>query len=563
MRFLLLLAGIPFLLCGQIQDLATTGDGGQTYFSTAYRQKGTNQAGYLKIFRVAENGLELFRQLTYEPRYPGSSDSNFYLARRASVSADGRVVAYTASAICVGGSHCIGFAFDQAWFAGIADRSPGFGTLTVSPDGCSFLRYNYQQMVIADPLRIGDVASGIETPLPGYKPIGDAQQSLGNGPVALLDASGLPVLWKTGVSTQLSFAAAPTQARVNSTGERIVYETATTGGNFQLRSYSPASGTDILLATGGPVEGDYQPGSYFHPWLTLDGQFVSYVLGDRLLLQPTDGSAARVLTSLDDGAVIDGVISGFGNLAFAATDAGRLLRIEIASGAKTELVAAVPHLEVTGGAQVPGGRLDVRVTGPAAGDPALEGAGAVAPVVARSAEGVTLQVPWEAAPDSMVRLSSPGNASAFEEVHDLILWWGVPFFYTLPPDQPYEIPWALAAHQDFGATVSSSSPAKPGEVVHLYFTGLGEVSPPIATGAITPAGTLYRLQTPFTCRFHQDAQEFSANILFAGLAPRTVGVEQVDVLVPPQATGPALEIDCESDQKGGTISGYARLPVSP
>ncbi len=562
MRFLLLLAGIPLLLCGQIQDLATTGDGGQTYFSTAYRQKSTNQAGYLKIFRVAENGLELFRQLPYEPLYAGSSDSNFYLARGPSVSADGRVVVYTASATCAGGSHCIPFVWDQAWFAGMADRSPGFGTLTISPDGRSFLRYN-SQMISGEPLGIGDVASGIETPLPGYQPIGDARQSLGNGPIALLDASGMPVLWKAGVTTLLSLAASPTQARIDSAGDRIVYETATTGGNFQLRSYSPASGTDILLATGGPVEGDYQPGSYFHPWLTLDGQFVSYVLGGRLLLQPADGSAARALTLLEDGAVIDGVISGFGNLAFAATDAGRLLRIDIASGAKTELVAAVPHLEVTGGAQVPGGRLDVRVTGPAAGDPALEGAGAVAPVVARSAEGVTLQVPWEAAPDSTVRLYLPGNASAFEEVHDLILWWGVPVFYTLPPDQPYEIPWALAAHQDFGATVSPSRPAKPGEIVHLYFTGLGEVSPPIATGAITPAGTLYRLQAPFTCRFRQDAQEFSADILFAGLAPGTVGVEQVDVRVPPQATGPALEIDCESDQKGGTILGYARLPVSP
>lgn len=44
---------IPVLLPAQIQNLATTADGGQTYISTAYRQKGSDQAGYLKIFRIA------------------------------------------------------------------------------------------------------------------------------------------------------------------------------------------------------------------------------------------------------------------------------------------------------------------------------------------------------------------------------------------------------------------------------------------------------------------------------------------------------------------------------
>ena len=37
----------------QIQDLATTGDGAQLYFSTAWRIQGSSDPGYLKIYRYA------------------------------------------------------------------------------------------------------------------------------------------------------------------------------------------------------------------------------------------------------------------------------------------------------------------------------------------------------------------------------------------------------------------------------------------------------------------------------------------------------------------------------
>ena len=69
MRLSAIVVAIPLLASAQIQDLATTADGGQTYFSTAYRLKGSAQPGYLKIFRIGENGLELFRQLDLSSPY--------------------------------------------------------------------------------------------------------------------------------------------------------------------------------------------------------------------------------------------------------------------------------------------------------------------------------------------------------------------------------------------------------------------------------------------------------------------------------------------------------------
>ncbi len=92
MRPWTILLGVPFLASAQIQDLATTSDGAQLYFSTAYRQKGTTQPGYVKIFRIDPSGLTLFRQFTVSTL--GGTDTNFYLAERPAVSANGSVVAY-------------------------------------------------------------------------------------------------------------------------------------------------------------------------------------------------------------------------------------------------------------------------------------------------------------------------------------------------------------------------------------------------------------------------------------------------------------------------------------
>jgi uncharacterized protein (TIGR03437 family) len=295
----------------------------------------------------------------------------------------------------------------------------------------------------------------------------------------------------------------------------------------------------------------------------VDGNYVSYILNGRFVVQSTHGGPSATLTDGSDGDVVDAVISGWGNVAFAATSAGRLLRIDVGTGAKAELIAAVPHLEVGFGARVPGGRIDVTVTGPPAGDPALLGAGAEAPIVARSGSTVTLQIPWEADPSSTVQLVVPGNPSAFEEDHALNLVWGSPTFYTYPqPPGDFQTPFAIAAHEDFSGIVSADSPARPGEIVHLYATGLGAVAPSIATGAVTPVGTLYVIQTPLTCDFRQGAQTFPADIIFDGLAPEMIGIEQVDVRIPAPAAPPAIQLECQSSQPVGVIWGYAQLPIT-
>src|SRR5262249_34406829 len=151
----------------------------------------------------------------------------------------------------------------------------------------------------------------------------------------------------------------------------IVYESdPPPQGLITLHKLEPATGRDTVLASM-PTPEDYQPSAtlaaYLHPTLTYDGRIVAYALGSDLFLQQTDGAAPRKLLSAPEG-FEDAVISGYGNVVYAATKTGRLLKIEAGSGSVTELSAALPHMEVLGGVFVPGARVDVAVSS-APGDP--------------------------------------------------------------------------------------------------------------------------------------------------------------------------------------------------
>ncbi len=84
-------------------------------------------------------------------------------------------------------------------------------------------------------------------------------------------------------------------------------------------------------------------------------------------------------------------------------------------------------------------------------------------------------------------------------------------------------------HAD-GSAVSAASPAKRGEVVIVYGTGLGAVSPAVATGAL-PAG-VSTSTTSVTVTFGT----ITVTPDYAGLAGCCVGLNQINVKVPAGAT---------------------------
>jgi uncharacterized protein (TIGR03437 family) len=108
-----------------------------------------------------------------------------------------------------------------------------------------------------------------------------------------------------------------------------------------------------------------------------------------------------------------------------------------------------------------------------------------------------------------------------------------PGVFTIPPGGIGD---AAGLHADF-SLVEPSSPARPGEIVALYVTGLGEVLPPVPAGHAAPASPLSIIVNPLSVFI--DGRP--ARIAFAGLAPTLAGLYQINAEIPAgTGTGDAL-----------------------
>jgi uncharacterized protein (TIGR03437 family) len=103
---------------------------------------------------------------------------------------------------------------------------------------------------------------------------------------------------------------------------------------------------------------------------------------------------------------------------------------------------------------------------------------------------------------------------------------------------------AAALHATTGQLITKANPAKAGEYISLYLTGLGTVTPAVADGALGPAsplstvdlntsGNLSVLFNDYTNGSTQNA----GVIQFAGLAPSLAGLYQINVQVPTAVLG--------------------------
>ena len=133
---------------------------------------------------------------------------------------------------------------------------------------------------------------------------------------------------------------------------------------------------------------------------------------------------------------------------------------------------------------------------------------------------INFQVPWEvaSAPKATLAVENNGVVSASISVPVLQAHPGI-FNYTVGADT-----FGAILHSNF-QLANTDHPAKPGETVLIYCTGLGAVSSPPADGAagngepttITPTITIGGV---------------SAIVSFSGLAPGFAGLYQINVEVP-------------------------------
>jgi uncharacterized protein (TIGR03437 family) len=109
-------------------------------------------------------------------------------------------------------------------------------------------------------------------------------------------------------------------------------------------------------------------------------------------------------------------------------------------------------------------------------------------------------------------------------------------------------------HGADNSVVTGSKPASAGEVVVVYCTGLGAVTPPGATGALASSTTLSNTNIAPTVT----VGGVSANIAFSGLAPALVGLYQINFTVPQSTPSGSIDVVVTAN---GVASNTAKLPV--
>lgn len=184
--------------------------------------------------------------------------------------------------------------------------------------------------------------------------------------------------------------------------------------------------------------------------------------------------------------------------------------------------------------------------------------GVPAPLFFGSPNQLNVQVPFELSGRSSasVAVSAEGSVSSPVPVN---LSREAPGIFTLSDDG--QGPGRILHSSDF-STVSFANPAKIGEVVSIYATGLGPTSPSLGTGLPAPdptLGGLYQAATPSVTMGGAGAA-----VLFSGLAPNFVGLYQVDVRIPSNApVGTNIPVVLRVGTQSSNPATIAIVPASP
>ena len=158
---------------------------------------------------------------------------------------------------------------------------------------------------------------------------------------------------------------------------------------------------------------------------------------------------------------------------------------------------------------------------------------------------INFQVPWEAKGTAMIEVANGGSTSAPVNVPVLGAQPGI-INYTSGG-----LTFGAILHQNF-QLADTAHPAKPGETVLIYCTGLGAVNSPPADGAASNGQTT--VAKPVVAIGGNVAP-----VSFSGLAPEFVGLYQVNVEVPTLAASGNARVSMVI--AGGGNSNIVLLPI--
>jgi uncharacterized protein (TIGR03437 family) len=521
-------------LSAQFYGLSSTADGTSVYFASTLRLNGAPPLLNGKIFAASQNAVSLYRareRAAPPANAPACTVGGFSDYTGAETAANG-VVALSYRSSGVGGcSYPPNPSFTQVTTDSGDTSVPGVARL--SPNG------RYALVYLAATGRPGsaftlsylDVQTGAQTPVAINPPQFPQYVSMPATDARVIANDGTAVFGVTDGSTKnsgylltRSAGAQPFPVAdglpliIDAGASKVLYQRQ---GALSLLDLHTSAST-LLIPAG-------QPASGFR--MSDDARRLLY-LGDggQVHVLETATLVDRALTS-DAAKTSEATISGDGKVVFAATGVGRLLKIDVDSGATVEWIGRTPYLWGFGGTLIPG--LTATLSGTGLSDTVLNATvplndwlGNVTmwigerkvPVIQVSPSSVSFLAPWNVQPTGgpvRVLAEAPGDHTPF-------------YFPEVETTVAIDAPRAGAiARQDWQPTYSG--PVNTGEIIHVFAIGFGPVAPEVQDGAAAPAvEPLARLTQSLTCS--------NAEIVYAGLAPYAVErVYQLDIRIGPTA----------------------------
>lgn len=258
----------------------------------------------------------------------------------------------------------------------------------------------------------------------------------------------------------------------------------------------------------------------------------------------------------------DLLLSGDGNTVFATTSTNRIYRIDANSGESTQLYAPFPtYLRGQTGSTYPGSlfRFSTDYSGP---ELQLQVDSQTYPRLGSQGTFLDFQVPWEATglrgDSRILEIQSPDSPFVlrsklfFEERSSPRL------FVDLRTQS------ITATNRDFTAFINEQNPARPGDLIHFWATGLGPLDRPVPTGTKGPSDPPAKPLEPAACYiFGKDGIPATRGLEIPTqiYAPNFIGLYQFDVIIPEDWPPGTANIFCKGPAdfgSGGSIHIAAR-----
>jgi uncharacterized protein (TIGR03437 family) len=558
-----------FPLLSQISQLATTADGATLLFRTTFRlQTETELGSQAKIyqwqhgqFTRLDAAKEVFLGLTPDVFNPF-------------LTSDGSVYGWQIQNGC---SYCrflIGSIF--ASHVENVTLPNGFptGTLSVSANGRFYVADvfpNFDPIPSPRNAKYFDANTRISVDLPSYFPPAPVIRQVSNDGTVLFILPDSPntgslALWKPDTPPVVIYSGGQVlDAKISADGGDVAFEFLSLDpqrkGEHLLAVYSSAGATIISTQAAQPpnnMAGVFQPSWDLSGTNLLYRQFDPITQTYSLALWNAATNTSTVVLSQPEG-ISNAVISGDAKTIWAVTTSNRLLRANLPRGTIDEILPplAVPSLTQSS-SPVPGSAVLIRGSAfNASNTVSLDGK--ELPILAVSPEGIWVQVPWEYRPSATLArltISAPGNP--FQTVVPFQVSLGLSPQFVGSTTADHDEGFAKASHQDFASLITPENPARSGETIHVYLTGLGPLDGPIGTGETGPDSPPLHPLATLSCSL----DGFSVPILLT-YAAGLVGFYQADIALPVFRAPTRSELICQSTTPTGGTSTRAYLSTAP